>query len=60
MGSSGYAARVQFTQTHRLESVMMSKEEPTLSEIRMYVHPHLGKLIFFEATEIRAIIQSPK
>ena len=39
---------------------MVSKEEPTLSEMHMSVYPHLGKLIFLEATEIRAIIQGPK
>lgn len=40
--------------------MIISKEEPTLSKIRMAVHPCPGKLIVFEATEIRAIIQSPK
>jgi len=40
--------------------MIISKEELTLSEIRMSVHPYLGKLIVFEATEIRVINQCPK
>ncbi len=37
---------------------MINKEEPTLLEMRMPVHPRLGKLIVFEATEIRSLVQS--
>jgi hypothetical protein len=40
--------------------MIISKEEPTLSKIRMLFYPYPGERIVSEATEIRVIIQSPK